>query len=201
VQLPAGDPLAPIAQFMVHLSPAERERLAGRAQNYQSVYSLEFEGVHAQAEVLGQHNDFRYQGCRTLLYVAGAAEPVDALSAYLAATRASGEVVTAVVGDRSDTGTRVLAQLASVAQVRDLRGALEALETARVERLRAVGPIPDELLRGARARGVHVVSEAVHEDGYVELRHYLKEQSISTTFHRYGNLRLTGERQMADTPR
>jgi len=36
--------------------------------------------------------------------------------------------------------------------------------------------------------GVHLVDDPVTSDGRIELQHYLREQSISRTRHRYGNL-------------
>tara|TARA_B100001123_G_scaffold172459_1_gene198190 strand:- start:1464 stop:2135 length:672 start_codon:yes stop_codon:yes gene_type:complete len=53
-------------------------------------------------------------------------------------------------------------------------------------RVRAVGPVGDEVRRAAVA--ADVIDEAVTASGRLELRWYLREQSVSRTLHRFGNL-------------
>ncbi len=57
-----------------------------------------------------------------------------------------------------------------------------------VARVRAVGEVSDTLRRGAAERGVHLADDPVTADGYLELRHYLREQAISRTTHRFGTV-------------
>jgi RHH-type proline utilization regulon transcriptional repressor/proline dehydrogenase/delta 1-pyrroline-5-carboxylate dehydrogenase len=187
-----GEPLGSLLEIAQTLRASEQTRLLDRARNYHALHALEFAPVHSMAEVLGQHNAFRYQGAKVLLFVAPSADPVDALSAHLAASLAGSSVLVVLEGQRS--GAPWLQKLARLPGNTNPEAALEALQAARVERVRSVGLLPERFSRCARVLGIHVVSEPVHDDGYVELRHYLKEQSISVTFHRHGNLRLGGTR-------
>ena len=57
-----------------------------------------------------------------------------------------------------------------------------------VARVRILGPVPDVVRAAARAAGVHVADDPVTGAGRVELLHYLREQTVSRTTHRYGNL-------------
>ena len=57
-----------------------------------------------------------------------------------------------------------------------------------VERVRVIGTVSLTLRRAANAAGVHLADDPVTSDGRIELLHYLREQSISRTLHRYGNL-------------
>ncbi|HMI91341.1 MAG TPA: hypothetical protein VK509_08255, partial [Polyangiales bacterium] len=57
-----------------------------------------------------------------------------------------------------------------------------------VERIRALGPIEPELLQAGETALVHVASSSVLLTGRIELLHYLREQSVSQRYHRYGNL-------------
>lgn len=57
-----------------------------------------------------------------------------------------------------------------------------------VTRVRVVGSTEDELLNAAALADVHVADNPVVSDGRIELQHYLREQSISRTRHRFGNL-------------
>ena len=55
-------------------------------------------------------------------------------------------------------------------------------------RLRILAPATDELLSLAHAAGITVDTAPVTGSGRLELTHWLKEQAISRTMHRYGRL-------------
>ncbi|MEL7208073.1 MAG: aldehyde dehydrogenase family protein, partial [Actinomycetota bacterium] len=57
-----------------------------------------------------------------------------------------------------------------------------------VERVRVIGTVDPELRRAANEAGVHLADDPVTTDGRLELPHYLREQAVSRTLHRYGNL-------------
>ncbi len=61
-----------------------------------------------------------------------------------------------------------------------------------VSRVRVVmgdeATLPDELIIAANAAGVHLAAGPVTTNGRIELLHYLREQAVSRTLHRYGNL-------------
>ena len=58
-----------------------------------------------------------------------------------------------------------------------------------VVRMRVVGaPIGAELRLAANRARIHVADQPVVTAGRVELLHYVREQSISRTLHRFGNL-------------
>ena len=55
-------------------------------------------------------------------------------------------------------------------------------------RVRFVGSVAPELRRALIDAEVDIIDEPVTPNGRLELRHYLREQSVSTTLHRFGNL-------------
>ncbi len=57
-----------------------------------------------------------------------------------------------------------------------------------VEQVRVVGAVSEAMRVAAAAAGIHLADEPVTADGRIELRHYLREQSVSRTLHRFGNL-------------
>ncbi|MFP5323033.1 MAG: aldehyde dehydrogenase family protein, partial [Acidimicrobiia bacterium] len=57
-----------------------------------------------------------------------------------------------------------------------------------VERVRVVGAVGDVVRRAAADAWVHLADDPVTADGGVELRTYLREQSVTRTLHRFGNL-------------
>ncbi len=64
----------------------------------------------------------------------------------------------------------------------------ERLDRLETERIRLVGEAGPELRAAAADHGVHIADNAVTADGRRELLHYLREQAISRTVHRYGNI-------------
>ncbi|MEE3251990.1 MAG: aldehyde dehydrogenase family protein, partial [Actinomycetota bacterium] len=63
-----------------------------------------------------------------------------------------------------------------------------SLSDHRFGRIRVVGTLADDVRRAAIAAEVDLVDEAVTASGRLELRWYLREQAISRTLHRFGNL-------------
>lgn len=57
-----------------------------------------------------------------------------------------------------------------------------------IRRVRVIGCTENELQAAAVLADVHVADDEVVSDGRVELQHYLREQSVSYTRHRFGNL-------------
>ena len=64
----------------------------------------------------------------------------------------------------------------------------DRLDTLNVQRIRVVGTCSRDLQAAANQAGVHVADDPVTADGRIELLHYLREQTVTRTLHRYGNL-------------
>ena len=75
----------------------------------------------------------------------------------------------------------------------DDRTLADVIRNAQTERVRYAGPgrVSREVLAAANDTGVFVARAPVLAEGRVELLWYLREQSISRDYHRYGNI---GER-------
>ena len=56
------------------------------------------------------------------------------------------------------------------------------------QRLRVLGDVPEVVRLAAIEAHVPLIEAPVVSNGRIELRHYLLEQAISETTHRYGNL-------------
>ena len=62
------------------------------------------------------------------------------------------------------------------------------LDSLGIQRVRVVGTCSGELRSAANEAGVHTADDPVTAEGRIELLHYLREQSVSRTTHRYGNV-------------
>ena len=57
-----------------------------------------------------------------------------------------------------------------------------------LDRVRVLGAVSDELRAAARTAEIHLADDPVTSAGRIELLHYFREQTVSRTTHRYGNL-------------
>ena len=64
----------------------------------------------------------------------------------------------------------------------------ERLGELGVDRVRTLGPVGHELRQAAAVSQVHLADDPVTASGRVELALYLREQAVSETRHRFGNL-------------
>lgn len=65
---------------------------------------------------------------------------------------------------------------------------LSHLRARGFRRIRVVGTLPEALSNVLTEIDAHIERSPVSKCGDVELRHYLRERSLSHTYHRYGNL-------------
>lgn len=70
----------------------------------------------------------------------------------------------------------------------DITAFVERVKDNAVSRVRVVGETELELLEAAAERNVHIANGPVVANSRIEMQHYLREQSISRTRHRFGNL-------------
>ena len=57
-----------------------------------------------------------------------------------------------------------------------------------VSRVRVAGTCSQELRATANEAGIHIADDPVTAEGRIELLYYLREQAVSRTTHRYGNV-------------
>ncbi len=136
-----------------------------------AAWDVEFGIEHDPTGLTYESNVFRYRSLRGVLVRVGP----DADER---------EVRRSVSGARR-TGTPVTVSRAGDETVETLIARLPLLD---VERIRALGAIEPELRSAAFDAGLHYADAPVLTDGRRELLHYLHEQAVSRTTHRYGNL-------------
>ncbi|MEM9651352.1 MAG: bifunctional proline dehydrogenase/L-glutamate gamma-semialdehyde dehydrogenase [Actinomycetota bacterium] len=136
-----------------------------------ATWAAEFGVDHDPTGLVCESNRFRYRPVGSVaVRVEGAGREV-ATERVVAAARRCGATVT--VSSATDQSAADFAA--------------ELLET-RPDRLRVIGPVEPEVRDAANSVGVHLAADPVLADGRRELLHYLREQAVSETMHRYGNL-------------
>ncbi len=175
-----------------HVAPADVEPAAvlrAAAASYDRAWREHFSQDHAPIRLLGERNVFRYRPCRRVLARGEAATPAGrlALEQVLLAARTCGVPVT--VSLSAGAPGPWLTNSPDVGAVVETEAELIArLSGADCERLRALVAPSRELRAAAHAAGMVVLDAPVLAAGRLELRAYLREQTVSRVVHRYGSV-------------
>jgi RHH-type proline utilization regulon transcriptional repressor/proline dehydrogenase/delta 1-pyrroline-5-carboxylate dehydrogenase len=142
--------------------------LAAATASYREWWDARFGAATDRSGLAAERNILRYRPIeRAVVRVDGSTPDID-IASLLAAANVAGVPVDVVEDD----------------------GAL--LDTlARVERVRILAAVADDVLTACHAAGVAVDRTAVTHDGRVELPCWMREQAISWTVHRHGRTAAT----------
>ena len=178
---------------LAHLDRAEdKDQLRASAGSYAWAWQSHFRLEHDPSRVLGEDNRFRYRPCKGLLLrIEQGADPA-AVMQVLLAVRTTGQVLRISLAPEQETMWRWLDSEADMQVViEDAEDVAEHLATAgRYDRMRVSGSLCEAVRRAANMAGVAVIDAPPLANGRLELRYYLREQAVSQTVHRYGNLML-----------
>ena len=186
------------------VTEAETHHLIGAIGSYVRAANEEVCREHDHFRLLGQDNIRRYLPVRDLCIRVHPADGFFDVLARLAAARCVGcririslpPAVSAAGLDWLFAASRDWA--GTLEQVEEDEDALAAaIRAGRIERVRYASPerVPMKIFAAANQAGVFVARAPVLAEGRVELLWYVREQSISHDYHRYGNL---GERSTED---
>jgi RHH-type proline utilization regulon transcriptional repressor/proline dehydrogenase/delta 1-pyrroline-5-carboxylate dehydrogenase len=162
--------------------------LQAAADSYERAWREHFSQDHAPIRLLGERNVFRYRPCGRVLVRGEAATPAGrlALEQVLLAARTCGVPVTVSLAAAGEPGPW-LTEAPDLGAVVETEAELIArLSGEGVERLRALVALSRELRAAAHAAGIVVLDAPVLPAGRLELRGYLREQTVSRVVHRYG---------------
>ena len=180
-----------LARCLSHVDEAEgQERLRASAGSYAWAWQSHFSLEHDPSQVRGEANIFRYRHCQPLLLrVEADAEPVAAMQALLAVCATEQPLQISVTPEQQAAWAWLDNETEMRIVVEDAARLAARLASARThDRLRAIGSVHDAVRRAANAAGAAVLDAPPLANGRLELRYYLREQAVSQTMHRYGNL-------------
>ncbi len=166
--------------------------------SYSFYWKSYFSKGHDPSNVRGQDNIFRYvPHDRLILRLMPTDAPID-FYRFVAAAFMCGAKPT-ISGTVSEKGFWKSFNIEIVEESEDTFA--QRVSQGEGARVRFLGPIEPHLLRKLHKNGVYVYTGPVLANGRIELLHYLKEQSISFDYHRYGNLGMREETLDADERR
>ncbi|HYB41901.1 MAG TPA: proline dehydrogenase family protein, partial [Candidatus Methylomirabilis sp.] len=182
---------AALARCLDETADAQARRLLRHsASSYALAWRSHFGRGHDPSRLVGEANVFRYRRCRRVLVRGEASSPAGRLALHqvvlaaltcgipLTLSLSGGDLwPRAAEGVELDVAVESEAEL--VARLRSPEG---------VERLRVLEPVSAEVRAAAHEAGVAVIDAPVVGTGRLELRWYLREQTVSRVRHRYGNV-------------
>lgn len=140
--------------------------------NFEESWNTHFNCEHDPTGLFCESNVFRYRPLEKVIFRIGeSAPPADIDKARCAAKICGSEIVESW-------------------EVKEESSAfLRKLVSEKVERVRFIDCVPNEKERKvASEQGIYLDDSPVLGEGRIELQRYLKEQAISQTMHRFGNL-------------
>jgi RHH-type proline utilization regulon transcriptional repressor/proline dehydrogenase/delta 1-pyrroline-5-carboxylate dehydrogenase len=179
-------------------------RIESALDSYDSWWREEFSREHDHFRLLGQDNHRRYLGFREIRVRVASEDGFFDIFARACAARVTGARVTISTppGDPPpavkllDALTHGWAAGIEFLEENDeqLAALLRQMPPCPDERIRFAAPsrVPPVLRTAAAASGQYLADEPVLAEGRVELLWYVREQTISHDYHRYGNLGARG---------
>lgn len=150
-------------------SAAPVERVA---QNYREAWEKHFVLEHDPSALRSESNDFRYRPCKGVVLRLASRDEVAIGRAQLASRIAGVNLEISIASDEPDE--------AFAARLKEL--------AARAEFLRTTGAPSARVLAAAHAAGLNWIDAQITASGRAELRYWLREQAVSQTRHRYGQI-------------
>lgn len=144
----------------------------------------------------GQDNRHRYRPLGEILIRLHPEDTLFETLARIAAARITGNTAVVSVPEGLENGVTAFLlsvegiQLLGPAKIQRQSDSAVIAALAGVARIRYAAPqrVPADLLAAAAKRGFHIARSPVLMEGRIELLHYVQNQSICDTYHRYGNL-------------
>jgi len=161
--------------------------LEASAGSYAHAWREHFEREHATSALVGERNVLRYRPCRRVLVRGEATSPAGrlALRQVLLAALTTNAPVTVSMPTRDSAAA--LGDWSDVV-VEGEHEMIERLAMADAERLRALVPLTSAQRAAAHQARMAIIDAPVLATGRLELRWYLREQTVSRVVHRYGTV-------------
>jgi RHH-type proline utilization regulon transcriptional repressor/proline dehydrogenase/delta 1-pyrroline-5-carboxylate dehydrogenase len=187
---PLPEPLAELLErCLAELRDAEaRALLRASTASYAGAWRHHFSREHDPGEILGERNAFRYRPCRRVIVRGTAAAAVTLSQVALSACVAGVPLTVSLAPDSPPAAW--LAECDGVRLVVEAEaGFVERLaHPDDAERVRVWEPISTAARAAANGVGLTVIDAPVVANGRLELRWYLREQTVSRVRHRYGSV-------------
>ncbi len=185
---PLPGPMAALLECCLAGLPDAEERalLRTSATSYAGAWRRHFSREHDPSEILGERNVFRYRPCRRVL----ARGPATVALAQVAlAARAAGVPLTmSLPADSAAPAWLEECPGMELVVEADAQFVERLAHPGDAERVRVWEPISTAARAATNGVGLTVIDAPVLANGRLELRWYVREQTVSHVTHRYGSV-------------
>ncbi|MDR1368674.1 MAG: bifunctional proline dehydrogenase/L-glutamate gamma-semialdehyde dehydrogenase [Dysgonamonadaceae bacterium] len=177
--------------YLSFLDQKDKARFSVAVESYERNWKDEFSLEKEVNHLVGEENIFRYRPLKNcVLRIQENDELCDILMILAASGIAHTPIFISISGKNSKV--ELLKKIVSTTGKNKMieQGEEQFLhEMGSYERVRTCSPaLSDAFYKKAAALGIHVAYNAPLAEGRLELLHYLKEQSVSFEYHRYGSI-------------
>ena len=188
-ELPKISETSPLNEFVTEKEDKNRLNFAGKS--YLEAWRNEFSQEKDICNIYGEKNVFRYRPLRSVGFRVNEGDLLaDILLVMLAADTARTPLTVSIsTGDaKSDVIEKVAKKLVNT-QIKIQTIDSFTDEMANYERVRTcTADQPDTVYAKAAELGKHIANNKPLAEGRLEMLHYLKEQSVTYEYHRYGSI-------------
>jgi RHH-type proline utilization regulon transcriptional repressor/proline dehydrogenase/delta 1-pyrroline-5-carboxylate dehydrogenase len=205
----AHEALEPIRRELVELKDGalprrDRDLLVAACISYGRAWIAEIGAVHDDQRLVGQDNFRRYLPVgQVRVRVHPDDSPFSIFARVLAARQTGNHVTLSTPPDLDAPVVELIDGLtepwgAGIELVEETDDELaEVVRGRQTDRIRYAGPdrAPETVLRAVGDTGIYLARAPVLAEGRIELLWYVREQSISHDYHRYGNLGIRADEE------
>ncbi len=183
-----SEALGKLCGHLCNLVPEASSRLKAAAGSIAKWWNEEFGVGHDPSRCLGERNTFRYVPAETIARVEESMSDADLAIMLMAARQTGARLALSLAGERPWLLPTLLPPNAEMRQ--ETRDQFTARFGEWAERDALVrDPAADtKTRRRAQAVSLRLIERPVLANGRIELLSYLREQAVSETTHRYGNM-------------
>lgn len=176
------------------------EKMVETTSNFSYWLDTHFNQDHDYSHIRGESNVIRYLGVKSVLLRFEENDSLYEMISSIAAAKMVGAVLhISVAANAKSDAIKYLDDNKSDLLDNDDTFAYEdekalVQSMLKVQRIRFLKPenVSDSIYKSVAPYAIYIASEPFVANGRVELMHYFIEQSISNSYHRYGNLGLRG---------
>jgi len=165
----------------------ERALLRASAASYARAWREHFSREHDPSAIRGERNAFRYRSCRGVI-ARGTTATATACQVVLAACAVGARLTLSLPPDSEPWAWLTECDGLELVVETEASFVERLSHPGDAERVRVWEPISMAARSAAIAAGVTVIDVPVLANGRLELRWYLREQTVSRVLHRYGSM-------------
>jgi RHH-type proline utilization regulon transcriptional repressor/proline dehydrogenase/delta 1-pyrroline-5-carboxylate dehydrogenase len=171
------------------LSEAENLRFQQAVENYRESWLKEFAKEYDTQHIYGEKNTFRYLPIQNMVLRIHPSDAMLDLLRVIAAAQVAKAGLTISIDPNDPKCGKLKDALSGIYPVVSESENQFLANVRKYNRIRTLtADLSDEFYKTAAKNGQYIATQPPLSEGRVELLHYLKEQSISYEYHRYGSI-------------